>query len=223
VVVSANFKVVPAARAEATVIIERETIDQLEGDRLAVHGGRIRPIAYEALRVDERWMESIRIEGRPATVDQMARELGDRLGSAKTLSMDESRQFWSDYVRREALPLDQDILTLQIRRRPSEISETVSTALSTFGDASDIRVSLGLGTVRLVIPSGAERAQDHVTAITALRSSGRNVLVLTAPNAVHASVDVFGTPESNLELMRQLKKQFDPWSALNPGRVIPEL
>ncbi len=223
VVVSANFKVVPAARAEATVIIERETIDQLEGDRLAVHGGRIRPIAYEALRVDERWMESIRIEGRPATVDQMARELGDRLGSAKTLSMDESRQFWSDYVRREALPIDQDILTLQIRGRPSEISETVSTALSTFGDASDIRVSLGLGTVRLVIPSGAERAQDHVTAITALRSSGRNVLVLTAPNAVHASVDAFGTPESNLELMRQLKKQFDPWSALNPGRVIPEL
>jgi FAD/FMN-containing dehydrogenase len=62
-----------------------------------------------------------------------------------------------------------------------------------------------------------------VASINALRSSGRNVLLLTAPKAVHAKEDAFGTPASNLELMRLLKKQFDPWSALNPGRVIPEL
>lgn len=48
-------------------------------------------------------------------------------------------------------------------------------------------------------------------------------MLLNAPDALHAAIDAFGTPESNLELMRQLKRQFDPWSALNPGRVIPEL
>lgn len=80
VIVSANFKVVPAARGEATVTVERESIDHLEGDRLAIHGGRIRPVAFEARWTGTSWLEAIRIEGRPATVDQMARELADRLG-----------------------------------------------------------------------------------------------------------------------------------------------
>ncbi|HET9660576.1 MAG TPA: FAD-binding oxidoreductase [Thermomicrobiales bacterium] len=224
VVVSANFKLVPAARAEATVLVERATFDQLEGDRLAIHVGRIRPIAYESRRTGDHWTESIRIEGRPATVDQMARELADRLGDATLLSRDESRQFWNGYVRTEAIPTDPELLTLQVRGRPTEISATTTAALSAFADSiEDIRASPGLGTVRLVVRSGAARSGDHINAIAELRASGRSVLLLSAPQAVHAGVEAFGTPESNLELMRQLKRQFDPWSALNPGRVIPEL
>jgi glycolate oxidase FAD binding subunit len=224
VVVSANFKVVPAARAEATVLVERETIDQLEGDRLAIHGGRIRPIAYEARKTGDHWTEAIRIEGRPATVDQMARELADRLGDATTLSTDESRQFWASYVREEALPTDPKLLALQVRGRPSEFAASIAAAFSFFGDAfDDIRASPGLGTLRVVARCRDEQVEEFTAAIADLRASGRNVLLLSAPNAVRTSVDAFGTPESNLELMRLLKRQFDPWSALNPGRVIPEL
>ena len=223
VIVSANFKVVPAARAEATVLVDRETIEQLEGDRLAVHAGRIRPISYEAFRTGDHWTEAIRIEGRPATVDQMARELADRLGSASTLTTDESRQYWVDYVRQEAFPDDPKTLTLQMRGRPSEVVATIASALSAFGNVDEIRASLGLGTVRLMVASEEASSQAQVAAIASSRSSGRNVLLLTAPKAVHEKADAFGTPESNLELMRQLKRQFDPWSALNPGRVIPEL
>jgi glycolate oxidase FAD binding subunit len=223
VIVSANFKVVPAARAEATVLVERETIEQLEGDRLAIHGGRIRPIAYEAYLSGGCWTEAIRIEGRPATVDQMARELADQLGNANTISTEESRQYWRDYVRQEAISSDPEILTLQVRGRPAEMSSTLSAASSAFGEVSDLRVSLGLGTVRLTAPAADGLAQEPAAAIASLRASGRNVLLLNAPKDVHATLDAFGTPESNLELMRQLKRQFDPWSALNPGRVIPEL
>lgn len=223
VIVSANFKVVPAARAEATVLVERKTIEQLEGDRLAIHGGRIRPIAYEAFFSDGHWTEAIRIEGRPATVDQMARELADRLGAETIISTDGSRQFWRDYVRNEALSADGASLTLQVRGRPADMSSTLTAAASAFGNGSEIRASLGLGTVRLSTPVANDDAKEHASAIAALRASGRNVLLLSAPKHIHANVDTFGTPESNLELMRQLKRQFDPWSALNPGRVIPEL
>ncbi len=61
------------------------------------------------------------------------------------------------------------------------------------------------------------------TAIADLRQAGLSVLLLKAPLAINAAVDAFGTPEATLELMRQLKRQFDPRSVLNPGRVIPEL
>ncbi len=224
VIVSANFKVVPAARGEATVIVERDTLEALEIDRLAVHSGRIRPIAYEVQRIGDRWREAIRIEGRPATVDHMAHELANRLGDAATMPLDESRAFWSAYVRQEALPGDPALLALQLRGKPSATSNTLQKALDAFGDSiDDLRVSPGLGTARLVMRDADRDVGALAATITSLRASGLNALVLSAPDALATQIDAFGTPESSLELMRLLKRQFDPWSALNPGRVIAEL
>ncbi len=226
-VVSANFKVVPSARGEATITVERETIEQIEGDRLAVASGRIRPVAFEAQKLDGLWQESIRIEGRPATVDQMARELADRLGDAVALSSDESDAYWRSYVAGEALPADEHGLVVQVRAKPSEAASTLRLAIQAFDAAAvevqDIRVSLGLGTVRLAATVDETSFGSAATAIANLRKSGLSVLLLAAPATVHSQVDAFGTPEATLELMRQLKRQFDPRSVLNPGRVIPEL
>lgn len=223
VIVSANFKVVPATRGEATIIVERESIDELEKDRLAVHSSRIRPVAFEACRTGNNWTEAIRIEGRPSTVDHMARELASELGEARTLARDESKQFWSTYVRDESISTEPNRLTLEVRGRPSDVSAMTVAATEAFGNVEDLRISLGLGTVRLVVRSQADAAVDQARAISSMRAAGYRVLVLSAPDAVHERVDAFGTPESNLELMRQLKTQFDPWSTLNPGRIIPEL
>lgn len=227
VVVSANFKLVPSARGEATVTVDRESIDQLEGDRLVVHGGRIRPIAFEAKRSGEHWVEAIRIEGRPATVNQLARELADRLGDATTAPSDQSRAFWNSYVQEEQLPNGAEFLTLQVRGRPSAVAGTTRSAIEVFeatgSPVEDLRMSLGLGTVRILIRVSEQRTGAVSSAIARLRGTGLNVLLLTAPPSVHRHIDAFGTSESTLELMRQLKRQFDPWSVLNPGRVIPEL
>lgn len=227
VVVSANFKVVPAARGEATVIVERESIEQLEGDRLAVGGGRIRPVAFEARRSGELWQEAIRIEGRPSTVDQMARELADRLGGASNLTTDESIAHWRSYVAEEALPDGKQELALQVRGKPSDCTGTLRATMSEFQTAGvpvqDVRVSLGLGTVRISANVDDTASDFAASAINKLRQSGLNVLILTAPQEIHASVDAFGTSDATLQLMRQLKRQFDPRSVLNPGRVIPEL
>lgn len=227
IIVSANFKVIPAARAEATVLIQRETVDELEPDRLVIGMGRIRPVAYEVQRNAYGWREAIRIEGRPATVDQMARELADSLGHAATLPADESKAFWRDYVAAEALTNVANQLVMQMRGKPSATLDTLREALAALEPAGavleDIRISPGLGTVRIVASIG-EGAHDTTSeAILALRKAGSNVLLLTAPTPIHSTVDVFGTPDATLELMRRLKRQFDPRSVLNPGRVIPEL
>ena len=102
VVVSANFKVLPAARAEATVTVERESI---EAGRSAI-AWPWRTAEFDQSRSRRRrdgstWLEAIRIEGRPATVDQMARELADRLGDASILASEESIAFWRSYVARK--------------------------------------------------------------------------------------------------------------------------
>ncbi len=224
VIVSANFKVVPAARGEATVRVERATIEELDADRVKIHASRIRPVAYEAQRTETGWLESIRIEGRPATVDHMARELAGALGDAATVPFDQSKDLWNAYVSGEALPSDGDATVLQLRGKPSHVRTTIQTALDTFGDVLvDIRASLGLGTVRVVVRNTGNQTEHLSTAIHSLRAWGTDVLVLSAPGALAATIDAFGLPPATLELMRPLKRQFDPWSALNPGRIIPEL
>ncbi len=227
VVVSANFKVVPAARGEATVTVERATTEQLEGDRLAVGSGRIRPVAFEARRHGDVWQEAIRIEGRPATVDQMARELADRLGEAATLSSDESEAYWRAYVSEESIPVGSNELAIQVRGKPSEAASTLRAVLHAFASAGlavrDVRASLGSGTVRIAATIDQDESNSAATVISELRRAGLSVLLLAAPVDVHAAVDAFGPSEATLELMRLLKRQFDPRSVLNPGRVIPEL
>ena len=44
-----------------------------------------------------------------------------------------------------------------------------------------------------------------------------SVVVLTAPAAVQASVDMWG-PVPGLDLMRAVKRQFDPANTMAPGR-----
>lgn len=227
VIVSANFKVVPSARGEATVLVERDSLDQLESDRLTVARGRIRPVSFEARRTGDGWLEAIRIEGRPATVDQMARELAGRLAGSRAIPADESAAFWAGYARGEALPNDGQALAVQISGRPTQVASTAARSIAVFESADveflDLRVSLGLGTVRCAAKVPEEKTDDVAGAIASLRASDMKVVLLSAPATVSRCVDAFGFAETTLELMRPLKRQFDPWSALNPGRVIPEL
>lgn len=227
VITSANFKVVPAARAEATILVERSIPPELEKDRLAVGSSRIRPVSFEARRDGEVWHIATRIEGRPATVDQMARELAGRLGDGRVLPTDESSAFWRTYVAGEALPTGVDSFVFQVRSKPSGVVQTLQDALGAMEQANvaldDVRASLGIGTVRVAGKLAASSSRPLVAAITSLRNTGYSVLIVAAPSSVSSGIDAFGASEPSLELMRLLKRQFDPRSVLNPGRVIPEL
>ena len=49
------------------------------------------------------------------------------------------------------------------------------------------------------------------------------LVVLDAPAATRAKVDVWGPAPDGLDLMRQLKETFDPRGVLNPGRFVEGL
>ncbi|MBA3417632.1 MAG: FAD-binding oxidoreductase [Geodermatophilaceae bacterium] len=82
-----------------------------------------------------------------------------------------------------------------------------------------VRGSAGVGVLYGGIPVDA----DVTGAVTALRAtctaSGGSLVVLDAPAAVKSTVDVWG-PVSALELMRAVKRQFDPHRLLAPGRFV---
>lgn len=86
----------------------------------------------------------------------------------------------------------------------------------------------GCGIVRLYWRGEAGSAEREPTSIAKgveeLRNwvvrNGGSLVILSAPPAIKAGVDVWGPVGSALPLMQQLKQQFDPHRLLNPGRFV---
>jgi len=69
--------------------------------------------------------------------------------------------------------------------------------------------------------SGATRLAEVVNPLRQFSVQAKgSLVVLRAPVAVKAQVDVWGSPGNGFALMRRLKEQFDPGHILNPGRFV---
>src|SRR5687767_7320772 len=99
VVVSANFKVLPRPRAEATVIASYDEPAQAFSAASALHNGREPIAALEVAFLDGAWRLAARIEGRDETVAAVAGRIGAVVGGDVTrVAGAESADWWATYV-----------------------------------------------------------------------------------------------------------------------------
>ena len=54
----------------------------------------------------------------------------------------------------------------------------------------------------------------------ALAARGGTLVIAEAPPALKRAVDVWGPPGDAVELMRRVKRQFDPDRQMSPGRFV---
>jgi len=66
----------------------------------------------------------------------------------------------------------------------------------------------------------ASAAESHAKLAAVAREHAGHAIVAAAPASVKEKLDVWGEPPAILPLMREIKRQFDPESMLNPGRFI---
>jgi glycolate oxidase FAD binding subunit len=90
------------------------------------------------------------------------------------------------------------------------------------GLTANLRGSVAVGTVTVGL-AGAADLHALVSCVASLRerapSFGGSVVVLEAPGDLKAALDVWG-PVGGLQLMRSVKRQFDPERRLAPGRFV---
>jgi len=90
------------------------------------------------------------------------------------------------------------------------------------GLTANLRGSVAVGTVTVGL-AGAADPHALVSCVASLRerapSFGGSVVVLEAPGDLKAALDVWG-PVGGLQLMRSVKRQFDPERRLAPGRFV---
>jgi glycolate oxidase FAD binding subunit len=160
-----------------------------------------------------------------AVRDQAGRlpPLAQRAGGAVAAVDDD---FWQRYDR--AFASANGEVVLQIGVLPSRIADTLDAITAgqaglTSGAVPMVGGCAATGSLRLLL-TGAGVA-DAARIVTHLREAvggfSGSVIVQAGPRALRATLDPWGpvTPAA-LELMRQLRDEFDPGRVLNPGRFV---
>ena len=93
---------------------------------------------------------------------------------------------------------------------------------------AQIMALLGSGVVSVNIPVTSDTDyQSLADALTQLRQTAMskqgNLIIEIAPPELKRHIDVWGSVEGTLSLMKQIKAKFDPTGLLNPGRFISSI
>ena len=96
--------------------------------------------------------------------------------------------------------------------------------------ANDVQIMalLGSGVLYVTIPVASDTDYPSLAnALTQLRrtamSKQGNLIIEVAPPELKQHIDVWGSVEGTLSLMKQIKAKFDPTGLLNPGRFVSSI
>jgi glycolate oxidase FAD binding subunit len=224
VIVSANFKVLPLARTEATLITDPGTLTRALAAADASKSGRVRPVAIEVFAADGAWRAAVRIEGRPETVNHGVASLEVQGVWPQHLQGEESAHWWRGYVERQSLLTGSEI-AIRCGAEPkagAALAETIARILDRHDISPELMaVSPRLGTVHLGM-AGIE-PDSFPRLHSALADAASAVTVLRAPAQLKSQLDVWGKTPKTVDVMRALKSEFDPHNVLNPGRFVDRL
>ena len=228
VVVSANFRVLPLPRSEATVVARFDDSAGAFGAAGGVRSSSLQPAAIEVMRADGGWMVAVLVEGRDGATLRLAENVRSTLVDgrgvdAEVLERDASASWWRRYLDAQSLAVGPNEALVRCAVRPRATSDLVCEQLAIearniFALAS-VQASPGLGLVvtRVVFPEEA-LPEALSTLQSDLLEVADNVTVLAAAAELKRGIDVWGRTPETLDVMRALKEQFDPNRVLNPGR-----
>ncbi len=190
VIVAASFKVFPKPLRDVTV-------SSGGGWNAATHALSTQ-VAPTALELDSDGRVLARYTGSPDAIDRLVRELGWKAvePSVWTVYSHRSPERWA----RIAVP--REALRRIVQALPS---------------GSEWWASPGTGIAHWAVNVDAGAVRDIRARVEA---AGGKLVMLAAPDDFMREVGAWGTPPPTLEIMRRLKKAFDPEGVLNPGRFV---
>ncbi|MEO7705204.1 MAG: FAD-binding oxidoreductase [Thermoflexales bacterium] len=224
IIASANFKLLPIARASASLDCVFPSLDAAFTCIDALHASQLVPTACELSNCG--WMPAgelrlaVLVEGLPAAVERQRSEIGRMAIAAGALETSDARALWSrigDFPRAGA----GDTL-LRVACLPSQLAAAIGAAgalAARFGLRLRYTARALSGVVYARVDGGDPRAWLH-----ALRDTlpAANLAILDPAGDAGGMPDSlsFGRRPEGLALMRRIKAEFDPKGLLNPGRFL---
>lgn len=223
VITSANFKVLPRPRAEATVLAHYDAAEIAFQDATVLHSGREPIAALEVLRRDGAWSLAARTEGREQTVEAVTSRIATGVrGNATRIPGGESVSWWRDYVAQWQVAGDR-VVTMRCAVRPRNtvtLATGLVAALENLGlETPFVAASPGIGSVLIAIDLGETGSAERLAEIQSLvLGLADTAAILSAPPAWKSGIDVWGRKPEGFAVMQSLREEFDPRRSINPGR-----
>ncbi|NJL77947.1 MAG: FAD-binding oxidoreductase [Richelia sp. RM2_1_2] len=220
IITEATFRLYPMQSASGTVVLtgNREAISQAAD---ILRGSALTPIQADLL--SSQLVSTLGLgkglgliacfESIPESVKEQLNQvlqIGEKLGLTTAVYSDaEEQSLWLLLPEQIHLPDSETAITCKIGVLPN----TAITILSQV-DLGLIHMASGLGILRF-------ENESQVLEIRKLCEQNSGFLsILSAPLEVKQKLDVWGYNGNALELMREIKKQFDSQNILSPGRFV---
>lgn len=218
VITDATFRLHPVPAAHRWVVVAVDSPRQALALAQEVVHSQVVPAAVEVDWADGAGTLSVLVEGRADGVAGRAEAVRRLLGSGATETGDEPAD-GAAYPWDVTATGDRRSTALKLTCVLSGVADVLAAA-----DGAGVAVRGSAGSGVLYGALAPETPVDDVrTALDRLRqacaTNGGTAVVVDAPAAVKAAVDVWG-PVPALDLMHRVKDQFDPDHRLSPGRFV---
>jgi glycolate oxidase FAD binding subunit len=227
-IAEATFRLHPRPAAAAVVTLQVERPEQVWAAVGRLLRSTLVPSAIE-LTWDERpGLLTVVVEGiRPGVEAQAAtavRLLGE-VGEAEVLGPGGTEAALS---RLGAPPWEKAEVGVKVAVPPAELPGALTDLWTGWLGHGRIAAHAGTGVLRVGLEGPDPSSPDQVAAFVGVVAKARAALtarqgtlvIAEAPPALKRAVDVWGPPGDAVELMRRVKRQFDPDRQMSPGRFV---
>jgi glycolate oxidase FAD binding subunit len=228
VITEMTFRVSPRPEAEASFAATGPLAGCVSFVK-EISGSALLPTAVTLDRAagDSRECRAVaRIEGFDEAIARHLTDLGamaERWGlTAHTLRGDAHRRLWQelcDFGWGEKGLLCRVVVPLG----SVENSIAALAAVSETGECLGYIAHPGSGTIWALLEERPTALQAYAWLGAIARDCRGHIVLAAAPSPMKERIDVWGDPPKTLAIMREIKRQFDPASTLNPGRFIGRL
>ncbi len=220
IITEATFRLYPMQSASGTVMLtgSKEAISQaadtLRGSALTpTQADLLSSQLVSSMGLGQGLGLIVRFESIPESVKEQLNQVlkvGEKLELTGVVYSDtEEADLWRRLPEQIHLPESESAITCKIGILPNAAVEVLDQ-----GNLGLIHIASGLGILRI------EDEQRVLEMRKLCERWGGFLTILSAPVEVKQKLDVWGYSGNGLELMKQIKKQFDAENILSPGRFV---
>ena len=232
VITEVSFKLTPIPRHEATLLAHFDSADDCLSAALSIFNSGVIPIAMTAFSgivastvapaggKADMYALAVRLGGRPRTLRRMENEVffairarTDRISRLE----EDAGALWTNLADFGYSESSASTLTARIAVLPSAIAEVSDSLIERASPA--IVAQPGYGMINAHWFEDDEDMTDIVqSARQSVHDVGGSLIMERAPVALKDGLDAWDYRGESLEVMRNLKAQYDPNGILNPNR-----